>query len=110
MSNKPNALQCRPYAARIEYFACRENVEDMLAKGYSARMAYEAMKEQGRVTCSYSAFCDYVRGGGKRLHSRKKGKPKAAPTLPPRTGGPIIVGRSKESFPDPRSMNINDAI
>jgi hypothetical protein len=34
----------------------------MFAKGYSARMVWEEMTAQGRMRCSYSAFCDYVRG------------------------------------------------
>lgn len=69
MSDRPIATPIRPGTARVEYLACREDVETLLGKGYSIRLAYEAMQEQGRVTCGYSAFCDYVRGGGKRLHS-----------------------------------------
>ena len=78
MTDKPNVTPGRPGSARMEYYACREDVEAMLAKGYSVRLAYEAMQEQGRVTCRYSAFCDYVRGGGKRLHSSGKKKARAA--------------------------------
>ena len=74
----------RPGSARVEYFACREDVEAMLARGYSAQMVYEHMKEQGRITCGYSAFCDYVRGGGKRKHSRSVKKPKQTAQVPPR--------------------------
>ena len=70
MSDSLKAVRSRPYSARVEYLACREDVEAMLAKGYSIRLTYESMKEQGRVTCGYSAFCDYVRGGCKRLHSK----------------------------------------
>ena len=83
----------------MEYYACREEVEAMLAKGYSARMAYEAMKEQGRVSCSYSAFCDYVRGGGKRLHSKRGRRPKPVNQTPgnrPRTVTP--APREKQAF------------
>lgn len=65
------------YTARAEYFACREDVETMLRQGYSIRLIYERMEEEQRVTCSYSAFCDYVRGNGKRLHSKKKGSAKS---------------------------------
>ena len=72
MSDSPKSTRSRPYSARPEYHACREEVEAMLAKGYSIRLAYESMKEQGRVTCGYSAFCDYVRGGGKRVHSKRR--------------------------------------
>ena len=62
----------RPGAARVEYRACKDDVEALLAKGYSYRMAWEEMQKQGRMQCSYSAFCDYVRGQGKRQHGRKK--------------------------------------
>ena len=62
----------RPGSARVEYRACKDDVEAMLAKGYSYRMAWEEMQKQGRVRCSYSAFCDYVRGQGKRQHGRRK--------------------------------------
>lgn len=81
---KPEVIPGMPGAARVEYYACREDVEAMLAKGYNAKNAYDVMKEQGRVTCSYSAFCDYVRGGGIRQHSKKKrGKPRPTLQTPP---------------------------
>lgn len=110
MNDSPKVTPGRPGSARVEYLACREEVEAMLAKGYSVRLVHECMIEQGRVTCGYSAFCDYVRGGGKRLHSRKKEKPKSAPPPPPKAGGPIIVGGAGNSFPDPRKMDVTDAI
>jgi len=56
----------------VEYRACKDDVEAMLARGYSYRMVWEEMRKQGRVRCSYSAFCDYVRGQGKRQHGRRK--------------------------------------
>jgi hypothetical protein len=58
----------------MEYLANREETEAMLAKGYSVRMVWEHMTEQGRITCGYSAFCDYVRGRGRRKHGRKAQK------------------------------------
>ena len=62
----------RPGTARVEYIAHREEAEAMFAKGYSVQMVYENLRERYSITCSYSAFCDYVRGQGKRLHSRKR--------------------------------------
>jgi len=100
----------RPYSARIYYYACREDVEAMLAKGYNIRNVYDHMKEQGRFSCGYSAFCDYVRGGGKRLHSKRGKSPKSATAAPVKNTGPIIIGRPKEPFPDPRTMDIKDCI
>lgn len=45
-----------PGAARVEYFACREEVESMKTEGYTVRSIYEHLKKQGRVTCSYPPF------------------------------------------------------
>lgn len=92
MKEKPKIRPGIPGAARVEYFACREEVESMKTQGYTVRSIYEHLKEQGCVTCSYSAFCDYVRGGGKRKHSNK-GKPLAAPQAEPKKG-PIFVAGS----------------
>lgn len=114
MTDKPIVTPGRPYSARVEYFACREDVEAMLARGYNIRNAYDHMKEQGRVTCSYSAFCDYVRGGGKRQHSRHKNRPpggfrtlqKAATER-----GPIIVKPKAENNPfDINSVDVSTLI
>lgn len=80
MSDKPAITPGRPGSARVEFFACRDEVETMLAKGYSVRMVYEHLKEQGRLTCGYSAFCDYVRGGGKRKHSHPHSSKSRLPT------------------------------
>ncbi|MDL2209894.1 TraK family protein [Desulfovibrio sp. OttesenSCG-928-O18] len=96
MSSKPEVTPGKPGSARVEYFACREDVEVLIAKGYSAQMAYEVMKKQGRVTCSYSAFCDYVRGGGKRLHSRKGRRPK-----------PVIQTAPARTFSQPRKNDFD---
>jgi len=38
MNDKPAVIPGNPGSARVEYFACREDVEAMLAKGYTARM------------------------------------------------------------------------
>ena len=105
MSSKPEVTPGRPGSARVEYFACREDVEAMIAKGYNAMMIYEHMKKQGRVTCSYSAFCDYVRGGGKRLHSKGGKKPKPALQTTPRQPQ---ENRVKPFTPEPRENRAFD--
>ena len=110
MSDKPIITPGRPGSARVEYFACRAEVEAMLQQGYSVQMSSECMKEQGRVTCSYSAFCDYVRGNGKRMHSIKDKNQKPPQPAPQRSTGPRIINRTTGSIIDPRTMDINDAI
>ena len=61
MSSKPKLKPGTSGAARMEYYACREEVEAMLAEGYHVLAIYKYMKKQGRVTCSYGVFCDYAR-------------------------------------------------
>ena len=58
--------------ARIEYRACQKEVEEKVAAGYSNIMIYEELAAAGRLTTSYSAFCDYARGEGQRIHSRRR--------------------------------------
>ena len=101
MTEKPEVITGMPGAARVEYYACREDVEAMIAQGYTARFVYDHMKKRGRVTCSYSAFCDYVRGGGKRQHSKNKKKPTLQ--APQRTG-PIIAEPKPSRFIPPREL------
>ena len=111
MSDKPTVTPGMSCAARVEYRACQQDVEAMLAKGYSIRMVYEHLKEEGRVSCSYSAFCDYVRGNGTRKHSRRK-KPLPQVSNRPLTerSAPNIAQAKSGGFPDPRTMRIEDAI
>lgn len=110
MSDKPQVTPGMPGAARVEYYACREDVEAMLAKGYNAKNAYDAMKEQGRVTCSYSAFCDYVRGGGKRLHSKRGRRLKSNVQTPgARPRGVTPEPREKRAF-DISSVDISKLV
>lgn len=47
MNDSPKVTPGRPGSARVEYFACREEVEVMISKGYSVRLVYDSMKEQG---------------------------------------------------------------
>lgn len=111
MSSKPTVIPGTSCAARVEYRACRQDVEAMLARGYSIRMVYEHMKEEGRVSCSYSAFCDYVRGNGVRKHSKRKKPPPQGSNRPlMERSGPIIVQAKSEKFPDPRTMRVEDGI
>ena len=95
--------------ARVEFLACREAIENLRNQGYTARAIHAHFTEKGYLTCSYSAFCDYLRGEGKRSHSKKKHSPQH-PKPVAKSGGPIIVNVKTETFPDPRKMDIKDAI
>jgi hypothetical protein len=60
------------YMARVEFRALWPEIEKRLAEGYCLRFVFDEMTQDGRLTMGYTTFCDYVRGGGQRLHSRKK--------------------------------------
>jgi hypothetical protein len=92
--------------ARIEYRACRKEVEEKIAAGYSSIMIFEELTDSGRLTTSYSAFCDYVRGEGKRIHSRRR---RAAQANPPKSGSSVFRPADKsEPFSIDRSKTIED--
>ncbi len=112
MTQKPHIKPGTPGTARVEYYACREEVESLLAQGYTARAIYEFLKGQDRYTCSYSAFCDYIRGQGERKHS--KNKPKALPTLPApsqaQQGGSRIIKQKASRFVPPSEYKLEDVM
>ena len=56
MADRPKVKPGTHGSARVEYYACRDDVEALLAQGYNAKRIYDYMKEQGRVTCGYQAF------------------------------------------------------
>ncbi len=65
MSGKPKLKPGTPGSARMEYYACHEDVLTMLAEGYHARAIYDYMVQQGRVTCCYGTFGRYVQEYGR---------------------------------------------
>lgn len=65
--------------ARIEYRAVQALVERKLAEGFTVKLIHENLTADGSLTMGYKTFCDYVRGGGKRLHGRKKDAQKKTP-------------------------------
>ena len=70
----------RPYYARMEFSTVQSDVEAMRQRGYSVKIMHEVLTREGRLTMAYKTFCDYVRGGGQRLHGRKKDAQKQAPS------------------------------
>ena len=60
MADKPKMKPRSRNSARVQYYACRDDVDALLDQGYNPKRVYEYMKEQGRVTCSYQAFYDNI--------------------------------------------------
>ena len=91
----------RPDQARVEYRAVQKEVEAKLEAGYSKTLIYEELTAAGKLTISYSAFCDYVRGGGSRKHGRSKkpawrqGATKASSPAKIDKSTPFFIDRSK---------------
>jgi|GEM_PF-4180635 len=48
--------------ARVEFLACKPEIDVMLDKGYSIRMAYDVLKEKGKISVGYLQFLRYVTG------------------------------------------------
>lgn len=97
------------YMARVEYRQHQERIEKRLAEGYSQRLVYDELTREGLLSMSYSAFCDYVRGGGQRLHGRPKkgrGKLPAARSSPTSAAKP---GKSDHFFHD-KDVDLKDLI
>ena len=123
MSGKP----LRHNMAKVEILGCLEKIESMLAQGFSKRIIYERLFEEKRLTMAYVTFCKLtVRAAQSSLPAAPQLN--AAPVLekavslpPPAStpqplaqqaprSGPRIVNSTKEPFPDPRKMSVEDGI
>ena len=79
-----------PGFAKVQYRAVQALVEEKRAEGYSLMLIYEALSKDGQLTMSYSTFCDYVRGGGIRLHRN--------PTEPPQPNTSELLSEILDSI------------
>jgi len=98
--------------AGIEFAAHLENIKEFLRLNYKAAHIHRLLKEDGKITMSYGAFCYQMR----RLCSENATKPKAPPknapvtqsiqAAPPRPQRqPGIIKTGPEPFPDPRNID-----
>ena len=116
MSGKP----LRYKMAKVEILGCLEKVESMLAQGFSKRFIYEGLLEEKRISMAYVTFCKLtarIAQSAPPAYSQPKAAPapvKATTPLPPARqdahSGPRIVNSTKEPFPDPRKMSLEDGI
>lgn len=90
----------RKGAARIEFFSVRQDVEKLLAAGYSIKLAYDHLKESGQITMSYQAFYS-------NLKPRKKSNSRVSTDKQPER----VLGLSKETIiQHEKDPNIDDII
>ena len=101
MNSQPRKKRAR-YDARVEYRAVQPEVEQMLDQGHSVIAIYEKLFQRGQVTISYTTFCEYVRGGGRRPRKGERlGKNHKPPAIsqrqPPRSRIGPIAGRNDDA-------------
>lgn len=117
MSGKP----LRHNMAKVEFLGCLENIESMLAQGFSKRIIYERLLEEKRLTMAYVTFCKLtVRAAQSSLPAApqlnaapvlaKATSPPPPASKSPPCSGPRIVKSEKESFPNPNTMSLEDGI
>ena len=102
--------------AGIEFLACLEIIKEFLQKSWKHSQIHRHLKQEGKVTMSYGAFCYHMRRLSMEKH--RPGEPlPAAPVkkaalapLSVRPVGPRHITPSSNKFPDPRDMNPDDAI
>lgn len=101
--------------AGIEFVACLEAIKEFLQKSWKHSQIHRHLKQEGKITMSYGAFCYHMRRLSLDKHrpeeARPAPKPKTAPAPPVRPlGGPRHISAPSNKFPNPRDMNPEDAI
>lgn len=116
MSGKP----LRHNMAKVEILGCLEKIESMLSQGFSKRIIYEKLLEEKRLSMAYVTFCKLTARIAKpsplpfAQENTAPAPVQAARQSPPvphtSHSGPRIVNSTKEPFPDPRKMSLEDGI
>lgn len=112
----------------MEFATCAEEIQLMLARCCTKRFIHAELTKQGRFTMAYVTFCQILQQAEKQgfccsnlfrspLQDSKPPSttPVQSPSHPPAakplpTSGPRIVNTTRESFPDPRKMSLEDGI
>jgi hypothetical protein len=108
----PAGKPLRRHLARVEFLACKETVDSMLAQGFSKKLIHERLTEEGRFSMAYMTLCEIVR--------KTRDKPAAATPSPlpaakrqpaaSQGSGSRFVSSLANKFPDPRDMDPEDAM
>ena len=96
----------RRYMARVEYLACREEIDSMLARGFSRKLIHEELIKSGRCTMKYNTFCEFIAAAEKPPPdpSPKETEHQPAPPVRPQRQ-PGIIKSGPEPFPDPKKID-----
>lgn len=112
--------------ARIEFLACRELIESLLAQGFDKKKIHARLTESGQITMSYDALCKVLLKASRNKLSIQSITAPVSPASPPAPSsakrpeqpwatpvnqqGPRIVTPTLGKCPDPRDMNPEDAL
>ena len=94
------------YMARVEFLACKEVIDSMLAQGFSKKLIHERMVSDGRCSMSYITFCEFIRNAGEKAPPQQPAAtrhPVSPPARPQRQSR--IISADPEPFPDPRNID-----
>jgi len=97
--------------AKIEYIACKDTVDTMLAQGFNPKLIHEKLTAEGRFTMAYPSFTQILRNAERKIPPAKPTRIAPSPAdirhpsfvRPQRQPGIIRVG--PEPFPDPRNID-----
>lgn len=93
--------------ARVEFLACKPEIDVMLDKGYSIRMAYDVLKEKGKISVGYLQFLRYVTGKtAPRVTAKANNHPPNLPAVVTPTAPAEQIATAKQ--PGRKVMNLNN--
>lgn len=97
--------------ARVEFLSCMETVESMLGQGFSRRLIYERLKEEGRFSMAYVTFTQLIAKVAKNELKLASLRPAAMPAPAPATrpaapsAQPKIIKAASDRLQDPRTVD-----
>ena len=100
--------------ARIEFLACRELIESLLAQGFDKKKAHARLVENGQATMSYDAFCKVLLKASKNeLYIQSLAPPPEPapepivhkPVVQPASSGSRIIKAGADTLQDPRTVD-----
>ena len=99
--------------AYVQFLAQLEEIQSLLAQGYSKKLIHERLTEKKLISMAYVTFCQIMQKeiqnaspAPEQQKPAKTAQPPASKPLP--SSGPRIVNTAKEPFPDPRKMRPED--
>ena len=98
--------------AGIEFVACLDEIKEFLQKNWKHSQIHRLLKQEGKITMSYGAFCYHMRRLSMDKHRPGEAPPVASaklvrtpPAPPARPTQPKIIKPSSDTLQDPRTVD-----